>query len=111
MNEILAVAQAPEHDDALIAQLSRRDADRVTVLVSQEVAEGPEGEQRLAELVSRAEWVTGGVAVGLAAPAEALDGCPFETVVHASGVRRRWRLRPGSRDERASGIALRPALR
>lgn len=110
MNEILAIADDPAHDDALLAKLSRREADRVTMLIADPAAaERPEGAQRMAELLSRAEWVTGAVVVGVAAPADALDSRMFETVVHASApspIRRRWRLRSGSRRERATGVAV-----
>ena len=108
MNEILAIAHAPEHDEALLAELSRRTAERITILLCEQgAAEGPEGEQRMAELVCRAEWVTGAAAVGVAAPEDALDQRMFDTVVHAaSPVRRRWRLRSSSRRERASGLAV-----
>ena len=84
MTEILAIAQAPEHDDALIAELSARRADRVTVLLADRRVEAdPVADQRLAELVSRAEWVTGSVAVGVAAPDGALDEQPFASVLRA----------------------------
>jgi hypothetical protein len=109
MNEILAIAHTPEHDDALVAALSRRKADRVTILIPETT--GIDDDQRMAELVARAEWVTGGVAVGVAAHPDALDDRMFETVLHSSAsspVRRRWRLGSSSRRERASGLTLSP---
>ena len=68
MNEILAVAQSPEHDDALVAELAGRTPDRVTVLLADRRLDDPATEARLAELIARAERATGAVVVGVAAP-------------------------------------------
>lgn len=68
MNEILAVAQSPEHDDALVAELAGRTPDHVTVLLADRRLDDPATEARLAELIARAERATGAVVVGVAAP-------------------------------------------
>jgi hypothetical protein len=87
MNEILAVAQSPEHDDALVAELARRLPARVTVLLADRRLEGdPAAEQRLAELVVRAERATGAVVVGVAAPDGALEARHASVVQGAGAV-------------------------
>jgi hypothetical protein len=85
MNEILAVAQSPEHDDALVAELARRSPDRVTVLLTDRRLEADSAsEHRLAELIVRAERATGAVVVGVAAPDGALEA-RHAAVVQGSG--------------------------
>jgi hypothetical protein len=85
MNEILAVAQSPEHDDALVAQLAGRSPDRVTVLLADRRLESdPASERRLAELIVRAERATGAVVVGVAAPDGTLEA-RHASVVQGSG--------------------------
>jgi hypothetical protein len=85
MNEILAVAQSPEHDDALVAQLADRSPDRVTVLLADRRLEAdPAAEERLASLIVRAERATGAIVVGVAAPDGALDA-QHASVVQGAG--------------------------
>jgi hypothetical protein len=73
MNDILAVAQSPEHDDDLVAELAERAPDRVTILLADRRLDDPASEARLAELIARAERATGAVVVGVAAPDGAIE--------------------------------------
>ena len=67
MNDILAITADPQSDDVLVSELAAADADRVTVLLPGCRPESdPEAADRLAELVTRIELVTGAAVTGLA---------------------------------------------
>ena len=113
MNEILAVTESPSRDDALLAELATREADRVTVLMPGCRPESdPEAAHRMAELVARVEFVTDATVVGMAADDDAIFRDDYDQVVHAGAPSEVSLLtRLGIRLDRRGATRLRPALR
>lgn len=84
MKEILAITEAPERDQVLLAELALRDADKVTILMPGCRPEADtESSNRLAELVARAEFVTDATVVGMGATEVAIERSDFDDVIHA----------------------------
>ena len=89
MTDVLAIVGPPDADDGLLEQLSRRPADRVTVLVDQPAADwaaddsekGRALRDRLARLLHAIETRTGAIVVGLAGSRDQLRGWRFDRIV------------------------------
>ena len=89
MSDLLAIVGDEESDEELLAEITRRHPDRVTVLVEDGDADSgwmsrPPGgalRDRLATLLRAIEQRTGAVVVGLAGSRSQLRGWRFDRVV------------------------------
>ena len=89
MTDVLAIVGPPEYDEELLAQLGRRRADRVTVLIDEPASEwacdesdsGRAVRDRLARLLRAIERRTGAAVVGTAGDPAQLRGWRFDHVV------------------------------
>lgn len=115
MNDILAITESPSRDDALLAELATRDADKVTLLMPGSRPESdPESSHRMAELVARIEFVTDATVVGVGADGDVIQRDDYDQVVHAGAPSEPSLLaRLGIRLERrgASRTGFKPAMR
>ena len=93
MSDLLAIVGDEESDEQLLAEITRRHPDRVTVLVEDGDADlGLDGStaggalrDRLATLLRAIEQRTGAVVVGLAGSRSQLRGWRFDRVVGGCG--------------------------
>lgn len=81
MTTTLAIHHTSDHDDAFALELDGEPADLVTVLLVPDRPAGIEElEQRLAELIARAELATGAPAVGIIGSENDVAAQPFHAV-------------------------------
>jgi hypothetical protein len=89
MSDLLAIVGPSSVEDDLVAEISRRHPDRVTLLVEDENPEWASDESesgrlirdRLARLLSVIEQRTGAAVVGLAGSRDQLRGWRFDRVI------------------------------
>jgi hypothetical protein len=79
MTDMLAIVGTADRDAELIEELTRRRADRVTVLVDE--ADTEESRDRLVRLLEAIEDRTGAIVVGMAGGRDELEGWRFDRVV------------------------------
>jgi hypothetical protein len=93
MTDLLAIVGEHDTDEQLLAEITRRRPDRVTVLVEDRGANlelddprsGSALRDRLAVLLRAIEQRTGAVVVGLAGSRSQLRGWRFDRVIGAGG--------------------------